>query len=55
MEDNAYDLAIVDPQTGQGEDKKHASRNGSVKQKNGSTHNRLTHYETLQSRNMARA
>lgn len=31
-----FDIAIVDPQTGQGEDKKHASRPTHVKQKNGS-------------------
>lgn len=30
-----FDLAIVDPQTGQGEDKKHATRPTHVKQKNG--------------------
>lgn len=31
-----FDLAIVDPQTGQGEDKKHSIRPTHVKQKNGS-------------------
>lgn len=30
-----FDLAIVDPQTGQGEDKKHATRPTHIKQKNG--------------------
>jgi site-specific DNA-methyltransferase (adenine-specific) len=34
--DKYFDLAIVDPQTGQDEGKKHASRGNSVKQKNGS-------------------
>jgi site-specific DNA-methyltransferase (adenine-specific) len=33
--DKYFDLAIVDPQTGQGEDKKHATRPTHVKQKNG--------------------
>lgn len=34
--DGYFDLAIIDPQTGQGEDKKHATRPKLVKQKNGS-------------------
>lgn len=33
--DNFFDLAIVDPQTGQNEGKKHASRSLTVRQKNG--------------------
>lgn len=33
--DNAFDLALIDPQTGQDEGKRHASRPYSVKQKNG--------------------
>ena len=33
--DNFFDLAIIDPQTGQGEGKNHTSRPYSVKQKNG--------------------
>lgn len=33
--DKFFDLAVVDPQTGQGEDKKHATRPKLVKQKNG--------------------
>ena len=38
FEDNYFDLAIVDPQTGQGEDgRKSKSRNHGVKQKNGSS------------------
>lgn len=36
LPDNFADLAIIDPQTGQGEDKKHATRPKLVKQKNGS-------------------
>lgn len=35
-EENFFDLAIVDPQTGQGEGKKHNTRPKLVKQKNGS-------------------
>jgi site-specific DNA-methyltransferase (adenine-specific) len=33
--DKFFDLAIIDPQTGQGEDKKHSTRPNYVKQKNG--------------------
>jgi site-specific DNA-methyltransferase (adenine-specific) len=36
MPDNCYDLAIVDPQTGQNEGKNHANRDKKVVQKNGS-------------------
>jgi len=35
LPDNAFDLAIVDPQTGQDEGKRHASRPYTVKQANG--------------------
>lgn len=34
-----FDLAIIDPPTGQGEDKKHASRPYNVRQRNGATLN----------------
>lgn len=36
LPDNAFDLAIVDPQTGQNEGKRHATRNVKIKQANGS-------------------